>query len=239
MIVFLSIFGTRLSVIAQSIMSQRFCFLSELYLEELSYNIELSHIECQTDPLLDRPATPLFIPAKSGKDVATQIEDGEVGALELKMYLKSNIYIFYTLIPLYVPQLFDFDKEVQPLLEVLIGKTIEQSLLEVMEEEELACLRAQQRAFQELRNAELAEVQRLQEQERRRREEKVGKTASRGKRYFIFDSLGRKTSLSRSVAAFKNGFQPDNLKPYPASFRSLPTPTHLIQTISLLAIELN
>lgn len=73
----------------------------------------------------------------------------------------------------YSLQLFDFDKEVQPVLEVLVGKTIEQSLLEVMEEEELASLRAQQRAFQELRNNEMAEVERLQEQERRRSEEKV------------------------------------------------------------------
>lgn len=71
------------------------------------------------------------------------------------------------------PQLFDFDQEVEPVLEVLVGKTIEQSLEEVMEEEELARLKAQQRAFEELRNNELAEVQRLQEQERRRREEKV------------------------------------------------------------------
>lgn len=41
-------------------------------------------------------------------------------------------------------QLFDFDLEVKPILEVLVGKTIEQSLVEVMEEEELANLRAQQ-----------------------------------------------------------------------------------------------
>lgn len=61
------------------------------------------------------------------------------------------------------------------MLEVLVGKTIEQSLEEVMEEEELACLRSQQRAFEELRNNELSEMQRLQEQERRRSEEKVGK----------------------------------------------------------------
>lgn len=59
------------------------------------------------------------------------------------------------------------------MLEVLVGKVIEQSLAEVMEEEELASLKAQQRVFEELRNKELAEVQRLQEQERRRREEKV------------------------------------------------------------------
>ena len=41
-----------------------------------------------------------------------------------------------------------------------------------MEEEELANLRAQQRRFEELRNAELVETQRLEEQERRHREEK-------------------------------------------------------------------
>ena len=59
------------------------------------------------------------------------------------------------------------------MLEVLVGKTLEQSLLEVLEEEELANLRQQQRMFEELRNAELAEQQRLEEQDRRVVEEKV------------------------------------------------------------------
>jgi hypothetical protein len=68
--------------------------------------------------------------------------------------------------------LFDFDIEVKPILEVLVGKTIEQALIEVMEEEELAELRKQQREFEELRNAEKVEQQRLEEQERRLREEK-------------------------------------------------------------------
>ncbi|NP_001121286.1 radial spoke head 3 L homeolog isoform X1 [Xenopus laevis] len=118
---------------------------TEMYLEELSDRVEEKDMECQTDAFLDRPPTPLFIPAKTGADVATQILEGE---------------------------LFDFDLEVKPMLEVLVGKTIEQALLEVMEEEELAQLRAQQHAFEELRNAELAEAQRLEEQERRHREEK-------------------------------------------------------------------
>ncbi|XP_053491160.1 radial spoke head protein 3 homolog [Ictalurus furcatus] len=118
---------------------------TELYLEELSDHIEDSSVECQTDAFLDKPATPLFIPAKSGKDATTQIEEGE---------------------------LFNFDLEVQPVLQVLVGKTMEQALLEVLEEEELAGLMAQQCAFQELRNAELVEVQRLEEEERRHREEK-------------------------------------------------------------------
>ena len=45
--------------------------------------------------------------------------------------------------------------------------------MEVMEEEELSNLREQQRQFMELRNAELVEQQRLEEQDRRRRVEKV------------------------------------------------------------------
>ncbi|XP_031467258.1 radial spoke head protein 3 homolog [Phasianus colchicus] len=118
---------------------------TELYLEEISDRIIEVDVECQTDAFLDRPPTPFFVPAKTGRDVATQIEEGE---------------------------LFDFDIEVKPILEVLIGKTIEQALLEVMEEEELARLWAHQRAYAELRNAELAEVQRLEEQDRRYREEK-------------------------------------------------------------------
>lgn len=50
---------------------------------------------------------------------------------------------------------------------------MEQSLIEVLEEEEIADLRAQQRRFLELRAAEKAEEQRLEEEERRLAEEKV------------------------------------------------------------------
>lgn len=62
--------------------------------------------------------------------------------------------------------------EVQPILEVLVGKTIEQALIEVLEEEELAALREQQRRFLEIRAAELDESQRLAEREMRMKKEK-------------------------------------------------------------------
>ncbi len=45
----------------------------------------------QTDAFLDRPPTPLFVPQKTGLDATTQIENGD---------------------------LFDFDFEVEPILEV-------------------------------------------------------------------------------------------------------------------------
>ncbi|NWR70080.1 RSPH3 protein, partial [Centropus unirufus] len=160
---------------------------TELYLEEISDQIIEVDRECQTDEFLDRPPTPLFIPAKTGIDVATQIEEGE---------------------------LFDFDIEVKPMLEVLIGKTIEQALLEVMEEEELAELWARQRAYAELRNAELAEAQRLEEQDRRYREEK-----ERRKRQHI-QMLQKQKETSEKIAAraFTQRYLADLI---PSVFKSL------------------
>ena len=55
-----------------------------------------------------------FIPQKIGKDVGVQIEDGD---------------------------LFNFDLDVQPLLTVLIGKILEQTDLELREEEEIKRIR--------------------------------------------------------------------------------------------------
>ena len=118
---------------------------TELYLEELTDRVEDADNFTQTDAFLDRPPTPLFVPAKTGRDASTQIEEGE---------------------------LFDFELESKPIIEVLVGKTVEQALLEVLEEEELSALREQQRQFEQKRHAELVETQRLEEQDRRRTHEK-------------------------------------------------------------------
>lgn len=99
----------------------------------------------QTDALLDRPPTPLFVPKSSGHDADTQVEPGE---------------------------LFDFDFEVRPVLDVLVGKTLETALLEVLQEDELAAIRSRQEEFESIRNAELAEVQRLEAEVKRRQAEK-------------------------------------------------------------------
>jgi len=64
----------------------------------------------QTDEFLPRPPTPPYIPKKTGVNKMTQIEDYD---------------------------LFDYDREVQPILNVLLTKTVEQALLEVEEETEL------------------------------------------------------------------------------------------------------
>lgn len=123
---------------------------TDQYLEVLDAKIPEAIAATQTDAFLDRAPTPLFVPQKSGIDAVTQVYEGE---------------------------LFDFEFEVQPLLEVLVGKTIEQALMEVHEEEELKMLRRRQVYFEDKRNVELAEVQRLEDAERRRTEEKERRIA--------------------------------------------------------------
>ncbi len=71
-------------------------------------------VKCQTDVFQARPPTPQYVPKKTGIDKITQIEDFD---------------------------LFDYDAEVQPILNVLLTKSVEQALLEVEEETELSEIR--------------------------------------------------------------------------------------------------
>jgi hypothetical protein len=118
---------------------------TEVFLEVLSDRVPEEEAGVQTEEMMDRPPEPIFVPQPSGTDVSTQIEAGD---------------------------LFDFDFEVSPLLDVLVGKTLEQSLLEVAQEDELAAIRAKQDEFDAVRTAELAEVQRLEAEVKRRFAEK-------------------------------------------------------------------
>lgn len=118
---------------------------TEQYLEELVDKVESQPQETQTDPLLDRPPTPKFVPQCNGQDAETQINEGD---------------------------LFRFDEAVEPILEVMVGKTLEQAMLEVMQEEEMELLRQQQLESEQHRKEELLEAQRLESEEKRKFEEK-------------------------------------------------------------------
>ena len=146
---------------------------TENFLEELTdKRIEID-AETQTQAFLDRPASPLFVMARTGVDAVTQILSND---------------------------LFDFDTEVVPILEVLVGKTLHVAMLELMQEEELevpqsnfsACMTClsqafvclsissilqaiyrQQEEFTFLRSIELAEVQRLEAESKRKAKEKT------------------------------------------------------------------
>lgn len=125
------------------------------FLEELTDRPIEVDATTQTLVELDRPSSPLFVPAKIGKDVETQILSGD---------------------------LFDFDREVEPLLELLVGKTIHVSMLELMQEEELAAIRRQQDEFEAIRNVELAEVQRMEAEAGRKAAEKKRRIEQERKR---------------------------------------------------------
>lgn len=70
----------------------------------------------------------------------------------------------------------------EPILEVLVGKTLEQSMIEVLSEEEFEAMRAQQRRLVERRAGEMAEIRRLEERELRVREEKDRRVAQLAKK---------------------------------------------------------
>jgi hypothetical protein len=118
---------------------------TEQFLEELKDKPDEVTQETQTDPMLDRPPTPVYVPFKKGRDAETQIQDGE---------------------------LFHFDTEVDPILDVMVGKTLEQAMLEVLQEEEVELMRAQQQEFEQRRKEEVLESQRLEAAEKRNFEEK-------------------------------------------------------------------
>lgn len=84
-------------------------------------------MKCQTDEFLPRPATPPYIPKKTGIDEETQIYDYD---------------------------LFDFDREVRPILNVVTTKTLEQALLEVEEEEEVKNIQTYKEEFQRRKHQE-------------------------------------------------------------------------------------
>lgn len=79
---------------------------------------------------MEKPPTPPYVPKKSGIDKITQIEDYD---------------------------LFDYDREVQPILNVLLTKTVEQSILEVEEEAELDEIQKYQSEWDSRRDAERAD----------------------------------------------------------------------------------
>ena len=70
-------------------------------------------------------------------------------------------------------ELFKYDKEVEPILSVLCNKLMEQSRMEVLEEEELRVIREQQGHFEKLKHAATLEAQRLENEEQQRQMEIV------------------------------------------------------------------
>jgi len=93
-------------------------------------------VETQTDQMDLLPLDKPYIPRKTGVDTSTQMTPDD--------------------------QPFHFDRDVAPLLEVVVQKTLEQSLLEVEQEEELQALAADLARLEEEKKAEEERVAALE-----------------------------------------------------------------------------
>jgi len=98
----------------------------------------------QTDPLPEPPQPLLIWKGKTGEDKGCQIEDGD---------------------------LFNFDEEVQPLVHIIVSKTLEESRREVLEEEELRHIKEQQEKYKKLNDLNINRVKAIEDKEKKRFEE--------------------------------------------------------------------
>jgi radial spoke head protein 3 len=121
---------------------------------EVSTSIDYKYLALTTFPtefsketyaLLTEPIKKKYVPARSTVDIGTSIEKGE---------------------------LFDFDTEVIPLLEVLVGRSIDQGIHEYLEEEEYRLLEAKKAEYESRKHDLLVSIQLLKEAEERRTTEK-------------------------------------------------------------------
>ena len=67
--------------------------------------------------------------------------------------------------------MFDYENEVEPILQVLVGKSIEHARIEVIEELESKLLAKHKNNFLQFKEAELMETQRLEEARSRKNDE--------------------------------------------------------------------
>jgi hypothetical protein len=120
--------------------SKKYCndeFDMSTFLTEANQHPTTRPVDTQTDDFQYRPPTPEYIPRKTGIDTCTQIDD-------------TN-------------ELFSFEDEVVPMLEIMMKKTLEQALFEVNAEEEMRALGECMLRYEE---ANLCENKWMKEKER-------------------------------------------------------------------------
>ena len=126
--------------------------LSPFLIEQSDTNNESIHglpknidLEIQCDAITPRPITPYKIKGKTGLDMAIQCDSDE---------------------------LFDFDRDIQPLLTVIVDKTLDQSLTEIRNENTLKTLKNYHSKLLQKSNLEKQRIKAMEDKERERYENK-------------------------------------------------------------------
>jgi hypothetical protein len=120
----------------------------------------------------DTPEDPIYVPLPPGKDEFTQIVDGE---------------------------LFDFDLEVKPILEVLVGRSVIQAQYELIEDYERDEYLKHKKAYERKREFELNKLQRTEAKYVRKEEEKQRRFKQKEQRK-INDIISQKKLMANVFA---------------------------------------
>ena len=132
-------------------------------LEYLTDKPNMKEIDTQTDLLLNKPsvgrkqAQRNLILVSNVHGDRVWVDDEENKHVMTQIVAEDNLY--------------DFNREVEPIISVLITKTLEQARMEVLEEEEMRIMKDQRKNFEQKKMAELAEVQREEANEKRLEQE--------------------------------------------------------------------
>ena len=115
--------------------------------EDLSdYDNMVDEQQLEPDYYIDRPPSPIFVPNPEGDLKHIQVNDKD-------------------------DDLFDFELEAEPILQVLVGKALELAQIEAIETFENMELSKHKRLFLQMKEAELLETQRMEAARKRRMEE--------------------------------------------------------------------
>jgi hypothetical protein len=117
----------------------------DAFLVEKEKVVSVVDIQTQTDEFAELPPPAPYVPKKTGIDVGTQVD---------------------------LDELFDFDLEVGPILDVIVNKTLEQARMEVEEEEELAVIRGERRNYDVMHQAERARIAALEKEQKKKQKKK-------------------------------------------------------------------
>ena len=126
----------------------------------------------QTEKLPKRPVSPCPWPEKKGIDTETQIDDGD---------------------------LFNFDVEVAPLVQVIVSKTLEDSRREVLEEEEMKNIQFQMEKFKLKEKEENDKIKMMENEEKKRFNERLNKKKEKENKIKITKMFQQKL-ITRKIA---------------------------------------
>lgn len=170
----------------------------DAYLVEKENVVSVVDTETQTDEFHDLPPPAPYIPKKTGIDAGTQVD---------------------------LDELFDFDLEVGPILDVIVNKTLEQARMEVEEEEELAVIRNERHNYNVLHEVEekrVAALEQAQKQKQQKKVERVERERERvSKERTVYQKVGSVQLMKAVLGELQNrvygdlttaGFFPDMLE---------------------------